>query len=254
MKKVFSSVIGYSADYDLLHYAGGLSMWRRLTKRNIGGQYGVPLRLMLKTSTSGSGRIVFPPTTFRRRHQPARPSSKHLKDNFMKKVFSSVIGYSADYDLLHYAGGLSMWRRLTKRNIGGQYGVPLRLMLKTSTSGSGRIVFPPTTFRRRHQPARPSSKHLKDNFMKKVFSSVIGYSADYDLLHYACGLSMWRTLTKRNIGGQYGVPLRLMLKKSTFAPACWRERHLGVIDMQRQCGHPQLFRTRAPGSWTRCRS
>ena len=42
------------------------------------------------------------------------------------------------------------------------------------------------------------------------------------------------------------MPLRLALKNAAFSPAYWRVRHLGLIDMQRQCGMATLFRTRAP--------
>ena len=42
------------------------------------------------------------------------------------------------------------------------------------------------------------------------------------------------------------IPLRLALKAAPFSPEYWRVRHLALIDMQRQCGLPNLFRTRAP--------
>jgi len=58
---------------------------------------------------------------------------------------------------------------------------------------------------------------------------------------------MWTTIgSKKNVGRRYNVPLRLMLKDATFSPMYWRVRHLAVQDMQRQCGHPTMFRTRAP--------
>ena len=77
--------------------------------------------------------------------------------------------------------------------------------------------------------ALASTKHrIKRSFLKKVFSPVIEYGGDYELLHFVYDLSMWTTVgTKKNIASQYGVPT-------------------AVIDMQRQCGNATLFRTRAP--------
>ena len=54
-------------------------------------------------------------------------------------------------------------------------------------------------------------------------------------------LCQFNTLTR-----QLGLPLRLMLKNEPFSPSFWRSKHGAVVDMQRQCGHPQFFRTRAP--------
>ena len=86
---------------------------------------------------------------------------------------------------------------------------------------------------------------IRQNFMKKVFSPVVGYSEDYELLHFVYDLCMWSCL-----GGckeaTRGIPLRLALKGASFTPAFWRVRHMGLIDLQRQCGFPALFRTRAP--------
>ncbi|CAE7468115.1 unnamed protein product [Symbiodinium sp. KB8] len=88
---------------------------------------------------------------------------------------------------------------------------------------------------------------IKRGFIRKVLSPVIGYGADYQLLHFVYDLSMWTTIgTKRNIATRCGVPLRLLLKGSPWTPQYWRVRHQALIDMQRQCGNASLFRTRAP--------
>ncbi|OLP77525.1 ATP-dependent DNA helicase PIF1 [Symbiodinium microadriaticum] len=88
---------------------------------------------------------------------------------------------------------------------------------------------------------------IKRGFIRKVLSPVIGYGADYQLLHFVYDLSMWTTIgTKRNIAARCGVPLRLLLKGSPWTPQYWRVRHQALIDMQRQCGNASLFRTRAP--------
>ncbi|CAE7473081.1 Pif1 [Symbiodinium pilosum] len=44
-----------------------------------------------------------------------------------------------------------------------------------------------------------------------------------------------------------GLPLRLVLKGETFSPLYWKSKHQALIDMQRQCGYPSLFKTMA--SW-----
>ena len=88
---------------------------------------------------------------------------------------------------------------------------------------------------------------IRMHFMRKVFSPVVGYGSDYELLHYVYDLSMWTTIgTKKNIASQYNVQLRLVLKGCPWAPQYWRIQHQAVVDLQRQCGNAALFRTRAP--------
>ena len=92
---------------------------------------------------------------------------------------------------------------------------------------------------------RKGRHSIRQSFMTKVLSPVVGYSEDYELLHFVYDLVMWSTLGATKNAAR-GVPLRLALKGASFTPAYWKVRHLGVIDMQRQCGYPGLFRTRAP--------
>ena len=88
---------------------------------------------------------------------------------------------------------------------------------------------------------------IKRGFIRKVLSPVIGYGADYELLHFVFDLSMWTTIgTKKNLANRTGVALRHLLKGSPWTPQYWRVRHHAVLDMQRQCGNATLFRTRAP--------
>lgn len=88
---------------------------------------------------------------------------------------------------------------------------------------------------------------IKKHFLRKVFSPVIGYGGDYELLYFVYDLSMWTTVgTKKNVASAYSVPLRLVLKGCPWAPQYWRIRHQAVVDLQRQCGNATLFRTRAP--------
>ena len=87
---------------------------------------------------------------------------------------------------------------------------------------------------------------IRRSFMKKVLGPILGYSQEYELLHFVYDLSLWSSLggCKNATAGR--IPLALALKAATFSPEYWRVRHLALIDMQRQCGLPRLFRTRAP--------
>ena len=88
---------------------------------------------------------------------------------------------------------------------------------------------------------------IKRGFLRKVLSPLVGYGAEYSLLHFVYDLSLWTTIgTKKNIAARTNVALRHMLKGSPWTPEYWRVRHQAVLDMQRQCGHASLFRTRAP--------
>ena len=95
-------------------------------------------------------------------------------------------------------------------------------------------------------PKLKEGRHsIRRSFLKKVFSPVVGYSEDYELLHFVYDLVMWSALggTKNSAKG---ISLSLALKQAPFAPSYWRVRHLALMDLQRQCGMPKLFRTRAP--------
>ena len=97
------------------------------------------------------------------------------------------------------------------------------------------------------EPRLPAGRHsIRKSFMTKILSPVIGYNEDYELLHFVYDLLMWSNLGGAKNATQGKVPLRLALKGSSFTPGYWMVRHKGVIDMQRQCGHPAIFRTRAP--------
>lgn len=88
---------------------------------------------------------------------------------------------------------------------------------------------------------------IRRGFLRKVLSPVMGYGADYQLLHFVYDLSIWTTVgTKKNLANRNGVALRHMLKGCAWTPQYWRIRHQALIDMQRQCGNATLFRTRAP--------
>ena len=86
---------------------------------------------------------------------------------------------------------------------------------------------------------------IKKSFMRKALGPICGYFQDFELLQFVYDLSLWS-----RIGGAKnavkGVPLRLVLKGETFSPEFWRSKHAALVDMQRQCGFPALFKTFAP--------
>ena len=86
---------------------------------------------------------------------------------------------------------------------------------------------------------------VKRSFMRKVLSPIIGYSQDFELLQFVYDLTMWSRIG----GGKNacsGMALRLVLKGETFSPLYWKEKHHALVDMQRQCNFPTLFKTMAP--------
>lgn len=92
----------------------------------------------------------------------------------------------------------------------------------------------------------PGERHsIKRSFLRKVLSPIIGYSQDFELLQFVYDLTMWSRIG----GGKNAcasLPLRLVLKGETFSPLYWKTKHQALIDMQRQCGFPALFKTMAP--------
>ena len=86
---------------------------------------------------------------------------------------------------------------------------------------------------------------IKKSFMKKVLGPIAGYAEDFELLQFVYDLSLWSRIG----GGKNAckhIPLRLVLKGETFSPLYFKTRHAALIDLQRQCGHPQIFKTMAP--------
>ena len=96
----------------------------------------------------------------------------------------------------------------------------------------------------------PGERHsVKRSFCRKVLSPVIGYGQDFELLQFVYDLAMWSRIG----GGKNacaGLPLRLVLKNETFSPLYWKDKHQALIDLQRQCGFPCLFKTMAPWEYS----
>ena len=100
------------------------------------------------------------------------------------------------------------------------------------------------------QAEEESGRHsVKRSFMRKVFSPIIGYGQDFQLLQFAYDL----TMGSRIGGGKNacaGLPLRLVLKGETFSPLYWKSKHQALMDMQHHCNYPSLFKTMAPWEYS----
>ena len=84
---------------------------------------------------------------------------------------------------------------------------------------------------------------VKRSFLRKVLGPIVGYLQDFELLQFVHDLALWSRIG----GGKNArLPLRLVLKGETFSPLYWKTKHQALLDMQRQCGFPALFKTMAP--------
>ena len=85
---------------------------------------------------------------------------------------------------------------------------------------------------------------VKRSFLRKVLGPIVGYSQDFELLQFVHDLALW----SRVGGGKNACAglFRLVLKGETFSPLYWKTKHQALVDMQRQCGFPALFKTMAP--------
>ena len=90
---------------------------------------------------------------------------------------------------------------------------------------------------------------LRRSFLKKVLGPILDYAGEYELLQFVFDLSLWSDLGSKRYA-QPRVPLRILLKGAPFTPAYWAVRHAAVMDLQRQCGYPVLFKTWAPYEWS----
>ena len=90
---------------------------------------------------------------------------------------------------------------------------------------------------------------VKFSFMRKALGPIIGYSTDFELLSFVYDLLLWSKLGASKSVVK-GLPLRLALQSESFSPLYWQTRHQVLLDMQRQCGFPVLFKTMAPWEWS----
>ena len=90
---------------------------------------------------------------------------------------------------------------------------------------------------------------IKASFLRKALGPIVGYSNDFELLSFVYDLLLWSKLGATKHAAK-GLPLRLALKGESFSPLYWQTRHLALLDLQRQCGFPVLFKTMAPWEWS----
>ena len=90
---------------------------------------------------------------------------------------------------------------------------------------------------------------IRRSFLKKVLGPILDYSGEFELLQFVHDLAYWSDLgAKRHV--QPHLPMRVLMKGAPFTPAYWAVRHAAVLDLQRQCGHPVMFKTWAPYEWS----
>ncbi len=89
---------------------------------------------------------------------------------------------------------------------------------------------------------------VKRSFLRKVFGPITDYGSQYDLLHFMYDLSLWSDIGAKKAELTH-MPMRLALKGQPWTPAFWMARHAALLDLQRQCGPPVLFKTWAPYEW-----
>ena len=103
--------------------------------------------------------------------------------------------------------------------------------------------------REEEEDGPPQGRHsVRRSFLRKVLGPITDYAAEYELLHFVFDLCMWSDIGgKKHALGH--MPLRLALKGQPWTPAFWAMRHAALLDLQRQCGPPVLFKTWAPYEW-----
>ena len=90
---------------------------------------------------------------------------------------------------------------------------------------------------------------LRRSYLKKLLGPILDFAGDYEVLHFMFDLAWWTDLgAKRHICPQ--MPMRVLLKGASFTAAYWAVRHAAILDLQRQCGYPILFKTWAPYEWS----
>jgi ASC-1-like (ASCH) protein len=87
---------------------------------------------------------------------------------------------------------------------------------------------------------------IKRKFAALAMGPIIDYGSRYDVLHFVYDLVLWTTIgAKKNVGGAYAIPLRLMMQGSPMFPEYWKHALCGLHDLVRQCGYPRIFHTKS---------
>ena len=88
-------------------------------------------------------------------------------------------------------------------------------------------------------------------FFIKVFSSVVDYGIDFELLQFHYDLWLFKTVSGAIFSARrlHCSPVRALNAK-TFSPGYWKTQHRLLQDAVDQFGYPSLFLTISPYKWT----
>jgi len=88
-------------------------------------------------------------------------------------------------------------------------------------------------------------------FMNKVYSEILDYSLDYELLQFVYDRWLFNTVSGAisSCAGSQRSPAN-SLDSKTFSIEYWRWHHRFLIDALQQFGYPTLFITLSPFEWT----
>lgn len=91
----------------------------------------------------------------------------------------------------------------------------------------------------------------KISFMTKVFSEIIDYATNYDLLCFQYDRWLFKTVSGAITSARQSMcsPARALDGKA-FSPGYWQWQHRYLLDAVRQYGYPSLFITISPYEWS----
>ncbi|CAE7216363.1 pif1, partial [Symbiodinium sp. CCMP2456] len=89
---------------------------------------------------------------------------------------------------------------------------------------------------------------VRRSFLRKILGPITDYAGEYELLHFVFDLCLWTDIGSKRHALTH-LSMRVALKAQPWTPAYWAVRHAALVDLQRQCGPPVLFKTWAPYEW-----
>lgn len=91
----------------------------------------------------------------------------------------------------------------------------------------------------------------KISYMHKVFSPVVDFAINHDILQYQYDRWLFKTITGAvNASKASGCSPNRSLENKSFSKTFWQHQHLFLIDAVHQYGFPSLFITISPYEWT----
>jgi hypothetical protein len=91
----------------------------------------------------------------------------------------------------------------------------------------------------------------KISFLTKVFSNILDYSLDYEILQFHYDMWIFTTVSGALSSARkmHATPVRALNAK-TFSPGYWKMQHRLLLDAIDQFGYLSLFFTLSPYEWT----